>query len=300
MADVQHHAPDRGASTITEIPMVSWKTILRRTYTEAVGDHVLLIGAGVVFYGLLALVPALTTLVSLYSIFVADLASLDRHMDLLEGLVPGSGLDIVREQLRRLTERGQTKLGVTSLIAFFIALWSANSGMKALFEAVDVAYGEEEKRSFVKLTLVTLAFTLASFVAILLLIGLIVALPLAFRFIGLGPGAQWAARLGGLVLMLGLLTAGLAALYRFAPSRKDARWRWITPGAVVAVIVISAASSLFTWYVASFGSYDATYGSLGAVFGLMTGLWIAAVIVILGAELNSEIDRQTLGARRPD
>ena len=288
----QHDARGRGASKVAEIPRAGWKDILWRTYNEVVSDHVMLIAAGVTFYALLALVPALTALVSIYGIF-ADPATLDRHMDLLEGLIPSGGLDIVREQLRRLAEQGQTKLGLTSLVAFAIALWSANSGVKSMFEAMNVAYDEEEKRSYVRLTAVTLVFTLAAFAAILLLIGLIVVLPTVLQLMGMGTAAQWAARIGGLVLMLLLMMAGLAALYRFGPSRQAAQWRWITPGAVVAMLVILVTSGLFTWYVASFGSYDATYGSLGAIFGFMTWLWIAAIIVIVGAELNSEIEHQT-------
>ena len=252
----------------------------------------MLIAAGVTFYALLALVPALTAFVSLYGIF-ADPATLDRHMDLLEGLIPSGGLDIVRDQLRRLAEQGHTKLGLTSLVAFAIALWRANFGVKSMFEAMNVAYDEDEKRSYIRLTAVTLAFTLATFASILLLVALIVVLPTVFQLIGVGTAAQWAARAGGLVLMLMLTMAGPAALYRFGPSRHAAQLRWITPGAVLAMTVILITSGLFTWYVASFGSYDATYGSLGAIFGFMTWLWIAAIIVIVGAELNSEIEHQT-------
>jgi membrane protein len=116
---------------------------------------------------------------------------------------------------------------------------------------------------------VTRAFTLETFAATLLLIGLIVMLPTVLQFIGLGTAAQWAARIGGLVLMVLLMIAGLAALYRVGPSRQAAQWRWITPGAILAIIVILVTSGIFTWYVAFFGSYDATYGSLGAVFGFM-------------------------------
>jgi membrane protein len=288
----QHEERGRGATKVTEIPKPGWKDVLWRTYNEVVNDHVMLIAAGVTFYSLLALVPALTALVSIYGLF-ADPATLDRHTELLEGLIPSGALEVVREQLRRLTEQGQTKLGLTSLLAFAVALWSANSGVKSMFEAMNVAYDEEEKRSYVRLTAVTLAFTLVMFAAIALLVALIVVLPTALQLIGLGMVAQWAARIGGLVLMVLLVMAGLAALYRFGPSRHAAQWRWITPGAVLAMAVILAASGVFTWYVASFGSYDATYGSLGAVFGLMTWLWIAAIIVIVGAELNSELEHQT-------
>jgi len=280
------------ASKVTEIPIAGWKDILRRTYGEVVSDHVTLVAAGVSFFGLLALVPALTALVSIYGL-IADPATLDRQMDLLNGIIPAGGLQIVHEQLRRLTEQAPTKLGLTSLLALAIALWSANSGMKSMFEAMNIAYDEEEKRSFVRLTAITLAFTLATIAAFLLLIALIVVLPVVFRLIGIGAGATWAVRIGGFVLMALTMIAGLAVLYRFGPSRHAAQWRWITPGAIVAIVVIFAASALFSWYVASFGNYDATYGSLGAIFGFMTWLWLAATIVIVGAELNAEIEHQT-------
>ena len=165
--------------------------------------------------------------------------------------------------------------------------------MKALFEAMNVAYNEEEKRGFVRLTLMTLGFTLAALVAILLLVGVGVVLPIVLQLVGVGTGAQWAARIGGIAVAFLLMVGGLAALYRWGPSRASAKWRWITPGAMVAIVVIAVASLLFTWYVASFGSYNATYGSLGALFGLMTWLWICTIIVIAGAELNSETEHQT-------
>ena len=282
----------RAASSVGEIPGRGWKDILWRTWAEIGNDHVLLIAAGVTFYGLLALVPALTALVSVYGFF-ADPGSLDRHVGLLEGLVPADGLELVREQLRRLTEQGRTKLGITSAVALGIALWSANSGMKSMFEAMNVAYDEEEKRSFLWLTVVTLAFTLATIATILLLFGLGVVVPPVLQAFGLGALVQWAVRIGGIVLALGLTVLGLAALYRWGPSRRSAEWRWITPGAVLAIVVIVAASGLFSWYLASFDSYNATYGSLGAIFGLMTWLWITAIIVVAGAELNSEIEHQT-------
>ena len=298
--DVRH---GRIALKVTDIPSAGWKDILWRTFSEVSSDHVLLIAAGVTFYALLALVPAMTALVSIYGIF-ADPGAIDRQMALLVGFVPGEGLEIVREQLRRLTEQGTTKLGLTSLIALVIALWSANAGMKSMFEAMNVAYDEEEKRSFLRLTMMTLAFTLASIATIVISIGLVLVLPVVLRFVGLGALAQWASRIGGLALVLGLMIAGLAALYRWGPSRHEARWRWITPGALLAIVVILITSILFTWYAASFGSYNATYGSLGAIFSFMTWLWIMATIVIVGAELNSEIEHQTArdtttGAPRP-
>ena len=220
----------RAASSVAEIPSRGWKDILWRTWTEIGNDHVLLIAAGVTFYGLLALVPALTALVSVYGLF-ADPAALDRHVGLLEGLVPADGLELVREQLRRLTEQGQTKLGVTSAVALVIALWSANSGMKSMFEAMNVAYDEEEKRSFLWLTLVTLAFTLAT----------IADDPAAARArrrraararssSGSAPSCSGGAASAASSWLLGLTVVGLAALYRWGPSRRQRRVALDHPG----------------------------------------------------------------------
>ena len=238
------------------------------------------------------MVPAMTALVSIYGFF-ADPAALNRHLDLLQGLVPPEGLDVIREQLGRLTEAGQTGLGLASIASIAVALWSANAGMKALFEAMNVAYNEEEKRSFVRLTLVTLGFTLAALVAILLLVGVGVVLPIVLQLVGVGTGAQWAARIGGIAVAFLLMVGGLAALYRWGPSRASAKWRWITPGAMLAIPCDRGREPALHRYVASFGSYNATYGSLGALFGLMTWLWISTIIVIAGAELNSETEHQT-------
>ena len=211
----------------------------------------------------------------------------------MQGLIPGGGVDILHEQMQRLSEQGRTKLGLTSATAIIIALWSANAAMKALFDAMNVAYNEDEKRGFVRLTATTLAFTLTSLAAVIVLSGIVVILPAFLSLLGLGAVAQWVARLGGFVLMFAIMTAGLAALYRWGPSRRVAQWRWITPGALVATAVTIVASALLTWYVKSFGSYNATYGSLGAVFGFMTWLWISTTIVSAGAELNAETEHQT-------
>ncbi len=207
--------------------------------------------------------------------------------------MPDGAVSILQDQLTRLASQGQTTLGLTTLVSVAVSLWSANSGMKALFEVMNVAYDEDEKRSFVKLTLVTMAFTLSTIVAVLLLLGSVVVLPLALGFLGVGDGPRWAVRVGSFVVVFAIMTAGLAALYRWGPSREEAKWRWITPGATLTIVLTLVVSGLFSWYVASFGSYNATYGSLGALIGFMTWIWITVIVLILGAEMNSEAEHQT-------
>jgi membrane protein len=282
----------REATQVRDIPARGWKDVLWRVFGEISADHVMLIAAGITFYILLAMVPALTALISIYGL-AADPATLNQHLAQVEGIIPGGAMQIVRDQLERLTGQGRTGLGFASLISLAVALWSANAGMKALIEGMNIAYDETEKRSFVRLTLVSLAFTVLSMIAVIAMITVLFALPRLLAAFGIGAEARLAVRIAGGIIIACVMIAGLAALYRWGPSRADAKWRWITPGAVLAVIVTLITTGLFSWYVANFGSYNATYGSLGAIIGFMTWIWITAIILVTGAELNSEAEHQT-------
>lgn len=282
----------QSASSPAGIPARGWKDILVRVGGEISRDRVMLIAAGVTFYLLLAMVPAMSAFISIYGLF-SDPATVQQQLQMLEGFVPGGGMAILDEQLSRLAGQANTTLGATLAISLAIALWSTNAGVKALFEAMNVAYGEQEQRSFIKLTAISLLFTLAAIVAGVVGLGVIVLLPTVLQFLGLGQGAEWLIRLGSYALLAVMALLGLAALYRWGPCRADAKWRWITPGAVLTVVVTLVASVLFSWYVANFGSYNETYGSLGALIGFMTWIWITSTIVIVGAELNSEMEHQT-------
>jgi membrane protein len=280
----------RNATEPSGIPPSGWKDVLWRVYREIGEDRVLLVAAGVTFYLLLAMVPALAAFVSLYGLF-ADPATISEHMGLLRGVVPGGGMEILEDQLQRLSEQGRTTLGLASLVSLAVALWSANAGVKSLFEAMNVAYDEVEKRSFFKLNLISLAFTVGTIASVVVLLGAAVLLPVVLE--GLGESAELAIRIASIAALVFLLMVLLAALYRWGPSREEAKWRWITPGAVATIVVTLIASLLFSWYVANFGSYNATYGSLGTIVGFMTWIWITMIIVIAGAELNAEAEHQT-------
>jgi membrane protein len=288
--DAQEDGRGRNATAPTDIPAPGWKDIFRRVYEEIGRDRVLLVAAGVTFYLLLAFAPALAALISLYGLF-ADPATISEHVSLLQGMIPGGAMEILEDQLTRLSAQGQTKLGLTSGLSLAVALWSANAGVKSLFDAMNVAYGEEEKRSFLKLNLISLAFTISTITAVIVLVGATIVLPVLLE--GFGEYADLISRIASIAALAVVLIIALAALYRWGPSRETARWRWITPGALLTIVVTIIASVLFSWYVANFGSYNATYGSLGTVVGFMTWMWITMIIVICGAELNSEAEHQT-------
>ena len=169
-----------------------------------------------------------------------------------------------------------------------------NSGVKAIFDALNIVYGEEEKRSFLKLNAVTLFVTLGIVVFILLTLAAVVAIPVALTHIPLPGVTALIVKIGRWPILFALVTLALAVLYKYGPSRTEPRWRWITWGSVTAAVVWLAASALFSWYVASFGSYNKTYGSLGAIIGFMTWIWISIIVVLVGAKLNAEMEHQTV------
>jgi membrane protein len=273
-----------------------WKDILLRTYQQINEDRLLATAAGVVFYGLLAIFPAITALVSSYGLF-ADPSTIAGNLERLALMLPEGSFSIVQDQIGRVLAKETTTLGLTFMFGLLMAIWSANAGMKAIFDALNVVYEEEEKRSFFRLNLTSLAFTIAALAAILMMIGGVIAVPLALQRLGLGERAEWIVALGRWPVLLVLLLTALAILYRFGPSRPNARWQWLSFGAIAASILWLIGSSLLSWYLSNFGNYTATYGSLGAAIGLMTWMWMSAIIVLCGAELNSEIERYTGTAR---
>jgi membrane protein len=276
----------------TEIPPSGWYEIAKRTAHEVSRDRVLAVAAGVTFYGLLALFPALAAFVSLYGL-VAEPATVVEHMAILGGVMPAEAYELVREQALKLTSEGEQRLGLSLAFSLLLSIWSANAGMKAIFDALNVAYGEDEKRGFVALNLVSLAFTAGVLLFALLGVAAVVAAPLLLDRLHLGSVAEPVIQIGRWPVLVVALSAGLAVLYRFGPSRDEAQWRWVSPGALLAVAVWIVASIGFSWYVANFEDYDKTYGTVGAVIGLMMWMWISATIILVGAELNAEAERQT-------
>lgn len=282
----------RDATRPQQIPARGWLHIFSRVYHAFNDNYTLLVAAGVTFYLLLSMVPALTALVSIYGLFT-DPAGVRDQLDFIQAYLPSGGRDILDEQLSRLVGQSQRTLGFALLSSLAVAMWSANAGMKALLQAMNVAYGEVEKRSFVKILMVSFAFTLGAIVMLLLLIVVMLIVPVVLNWIHLpGSSAFWLWLASSSVLAIAALLA-LSALYRWGPSREKARWRWITPGAAIALLGAFASSSLFSWYVTNFGSYNRTYGSLGALIGFMTWIWIMTAFVVTGAELNAEIELQT-------
>jgi membrane protein len=285
---------DRGrkAATPSEIPAKGWLDIAKRLFQEFGNDRVLLVAAGVTFYAILALFPAIGALVSIYGL-VADPATINEQLASLQSVMPGGALDIISEQVKRIAAKGEGTLGFTAAFGILVSIWSANGGMKAIFDALNIVYDEKEKRNFFWLNLRSLTFTAGALLFVVLALVGIVVVPAALAFLYLGS-MEWVISLARWPILLLVVLGSLALLYRYGPSREAAKWRWVTWGSSVAGILWIVVSALFSWYVSSFGNYNETYGSLGAVIGFMTWIWISTTIVLLGAELNAEMEHQTI------
>lgn len=262
------------------------------TYVRSNEHRLLATAAGVVFFGLLAIFPAITALVSCYGLF-ANPSTISANLQTLALLLPEGSFQIVQDQIARVVAKGNTQLSTTFLFGLGLAIWSANAGVKALIDALDVAYGVREERSFLQLNLISLAFTAGGIAALLLMVGAVVAFPLVLDHLGLGPESKLIISLVRWPLLFLILWGALGILYRFGPSRRVPRWEWLNVGTLAAAVLWIVGSSLLSWYLSNFGNYDATYGSLGAAIGLMMWMWMSTTIVMVGAELNAEIERQT-------
>ena len=282
----------RAAESPSEIPARGWRDIALRVKDEISTDNLSAIAAGVAFYALFAIVPALGALVSIYGLF-ADPLDVEEQIAAIAGILPGEALEIIKDQLHRAAAGAETKLGFAAFFGIALALWSATKGVSALFTALNVAYDEEEERGFIKLNLVTLAFTAGGVLFVLLAIALVVGVPAVTEALGLWGPIAWVVSIARWPVLAILLVVAMALVYRYGPSRDEAKWRWISPGAVFATVVWVIGSIGFSWYVSNFGGYDKTYGSLGAVAILMMWFWLSAYIVLIGAELNAEMEHQT-------
>jgi membrane protein len=286
--------PGRGrkATAPRHIPWQGWKDIFHRTYYEIQNDRLLALAAGVVFYSLVALFPAIAAGVSVYALF-ADATTIAKHLSFAAGVVPGGTLELFSTEITRIAGRSDGGLTFGFLLGFGIALWSANAGMKAIFDALNIIYDEEEKRGLVWLNVVSLFYTFCAIGALLAAVGAVVVFPLVLAAFGLSSFDHPFIGFLRWPVMFILAIVGLAVLYRYGPSRRRAKWRWISVGSVFAASVWLLVSVLFSWYLGNFANYNATYGSLGAVVGLMMWMWLSTIVVLVGAELNSEIEHQT-------
>ena len=283
--------PGRGreASSPVAIPARGWRDIVWRTWQEVGRDRLPAVAGGITFYSLLAIFPAIGAFVSLYGLF-GDVNAVSRHLQELATFLPAPVLSLLGEQMVRLTIQKPASLSLAFVASLLVSVWSANAGMQALIDGLNIAYGETEKRRFLARRALIYAFTFAAIMFLTLVTAILVALPLVIGALGLWDWwvipARWLA-------VLGLATLAFAVVYRMGPSRQPARWRWVRWGATAAALAWVGGSLGYSWFLNHVAHYDATYGSLGAVVGFMMWIWVSAMVVLVGAELNAEIEHQT-------
>lgn len=303
-AEIDRAEPGRGrcAGWPLGIPPLGWKDILWRTYREMGRDRLPALSGGVTFYILLATFPAIAAFVSLYGIF-ADVGTVEKLLLRLHFILPRDAVDLIGSQMLRIAAQRHTTLGAAFVASTLLSIWSANAGMKALFDGLNITYDEIEKRDYVRRSFITYAATLAGLVFLSLVIGVLIGAPVFFHRRGLHDVRLWWAPLRWVVVFL-MASMTFTLLYRYGPSRRHAKWQWVVFGGVGAAIVWLAVSLTFSWYVNNFSHFGVTYGSLGAMIAYMLWVWMTAMVILTGAELNSEIEHQTaidstIGATKP-
>lgn len=285
---------DRGrdAEAPQDIPAKGLRDVFWRVVKAIMADRVTLIAAGVTYFLLLSLFPALGALVALYG-FVADPTAIMAHIGFLAGVFPPGSFDLIMNQLTSLTQQATSTRSLAFFGGLLVAIWSANSGMKALFDAMNVAYQEDEKRSLVRLNLLSLGFTFCALVVAIILIAAIGVLPAVLKYLWLDDWQEFLARLARWPFIILVFGCGISMIYRYGPSREEAKIKWLSWGVVFSTVLWLVASVLFSFYLENFANYNATYGTLGALIGLMVWVWISVVILIVGAEINAELEHQT-------
>lgn len=295
MAEREPTIDPRGhlATSPWQMPARAWKDIGARSYKRVWDDNVGLVAAGVAFYGFFALLSLLGLIVLVYG-FVADPFTVVEHMQALTGVLPTDVAFIIGDQLMTAVRASQKTKGLGILLAFLVAVYGGTNGAASVITALNIAYEEKEKRSLfsfyvlaVSMTLAALLVALCALAATATLAYLQHLLPKASRILVIGG------KISGYVLLV-LVASGIAStLYRFGPSREQARWTWITPGSLLAALAWLLLTWAFGIYVGHFTNYRASYGSLGAVVALLTWMYLSAYAFVFGAELNSEIEHQT-------
>jgi membrane protein len=284
--------PGSQADKPSEIPAKGWIQIARRSLKEMGRDHVTLLAGGVAYSWFLSLFPGLIAAVMIYGL-VTDPAQVQEQIDSMASGLPQAAQELLSTQLRSIASSSSGSLSFGLIFSIALALWSASAGMAGLVEATNIAYDEEEGRNFFVKRGLALLLTLGFIVFLAISIGLVAVVPIVLDSLGLGVIATVAAQIarwGGLIV---LMVVALALLYRVGPDREAPKFAWVSQGAITATVLWVIASIGFSFYVDNFGSYGETYGSLAGVIVLLLWLWITAVVVLLGAEINAETEGQT-------
>ena len=296
---------DRGRSATSprQMPLRGWIDVAKRVKAEARQDNLTLVSAGIAFYALLSLAPALAAMVSIYGL-VSDPADVARQINDLSSTMPAEARQILEDQLTAVAGASGASLSFGVVFGILVAFWGASSAMNQLLVALSLVYDEEETRGPVKLRGMAIGLTVGAIVFLVAVVGLIAVIPAWLASSPVGDASATAMQVLRWPLLLVLMLAALAFLYQIGPDRDRPRFRWVSPGAIAATVLWLLASAAFSFYAGHFGSYNETYGAMGAIVVLMLWLLITSLCVLIGAEVNAELEHQTtadstVGPSRP-
>lgn len=285
-------APGRTVSQPTRFGWAAWRQVLGRVFANIGRHHLSIVAGGVAFFGVLSVVPALAALVGLYGL-IANPADVMAYLDEFQPLLPPDAYALVEGQLKALLGVPHQNLGIASALAILLALGTARAGVSTLVAGLNIVYREVDTRNIVTEFLASLLLTVLVLVIACAALLATVALPTVLQILDVGPlGAQLAA-LGPLLILGFAVVFVIGGIYRYGPHRALARKRWVSLGAVVATVAWVLASFLLSFYISNFANFNKTYGSLGAIAALMFWFYVSAFVVLLGAELNAEMELQT-------
>lgn len=282
----------RMAETPAEIPVKGWKDTLVRVKEEVSNDRISLISAAMSYYALLALVPAVTSVVLMYA-WISDPAEISQHIASVGSFIPKEFQDILNDQLTTLAAKNNSALGFSAIFSLLFSLWSSSKACKAVMEGMNMIHEEKEERGFFKLNLTAIGLTALGVVMGILALLIVAAMPPILDALNLPTWMNTLAGFGGYIILLALFSLYLAVVYRYAPDRNEPKWKWVSRGAIIAAVLWAIASLGFSWYAANMGNFNKSYGSLGAIIILMTWFFISSFVVLMGAEVNAELEHQT-------
>ncbi|PHP26744.1 YihY/virulence factor BrkB family protein [Limimaricola cinnabarinus] len=282
-----------------DINKPGWFATLKRVYSEIGDDHVSLIAAGCAFYGLLAIFPGIVAAMAIAGLFF-DPSTVVNQLQSLSAFLPQQAAEIVLGQAQEVAGSEQGGLGLAAVFGILVAIYSASKGVQSLMEGLNVAFEAEETRGLIAFNVQKLLLTLGMILGFLLIIAVAALLPVVLGILPLGQTTELIINIVRWPILLVFVALGLAILYRYGPDRGDKKWRWITPGAGLACLLWLVGSVAFAFYVRNFGGYNETFGALGGVIVLLMWLWLSAFIVLMGAEFDSEMERQAKHDPQPE
>jgi membrane protein len=284
-----------GPTAATPAARLTPKQFVLSLYRRISDDRVVAISAGVTFFMLLAIFPGTAAIMSIYGLF-ADTSSFHGDLSSLSRVLPGGAISVLSEQIKSLAAHHHNAMGFAAIGGILFSIWSANAGIKSLFDALNIVLKEKETRSFIKLNAVSLAFTAGTLMFVVLAIGAMAGIPAFLKTVPWSGGIELLIAVARWPLIWAVLALGIALLYRFGPGCNDVPWRWISWGSATAAFFWLIASMAFSWYAANYGTFNKTYGSLGAGIGFMTWIWISVIVILIGEEVNEILD----AAEKPD